>query len=83
VFTQVATSTAADIVIDNSLTNGDPNAILIVTPNLNPAGGSAAAGVYDGNPIGVWYDGAHWEIFHENGAAMTVGAAYNVLVIKP
>jgi hypothetical protein len=65
--------------INNSLCNGDPNAILSVTPNLSPAGTLA---LYNNHPIGVWYDGSQWTIFQQDNAAMPAGASFNVLVIK-
>ena len=62
--------------IDNALTNGNPNAIVLVTPNYNPGGG-----VYDNNNIGVFYTGSKWAIFHQDGlTGMTAGAAFNVTV---
>jgi hypothetical protein len=65
--------------IDNPQCNGDPNAILIVTQNWNPASGS---GNYNTHHVGVWYTGSNWAIFNEDGTAMAVNTAYNVLVIK-
>ena len=67
--------------IGDSHTRGLPNAILFVTPNFNP-GGSCGC-IYDPHPIGVWYDtsAGDWAIFNEDGASMSVGAAFNVLVI--
>jgi hypothetical protein len=64
--------------IDNALTNGDPNAILIVTQYF------ADDEVYNEHPVGVWYnsDTDKWEIFNEDLAAMPENAAFNVLVIK-
>jgi hypothetical protein len=69
-------------IINNSLTNNDPNAILIVTPNYNP--GNVVAG-YNNHPIGVMYNDTtgEWLIFNQDIGAMPVGAAFNVLVIKP
>lgn len=69
--------------IDHPLTNGDPDAILIVTQNWNPEG--VVAGTYNDHPIGVWYDSSDskWEIFNQDFAAMPAGAAFNVLVVKP
>ena len=69
--------------ITHPLCDGDPNAILIVTPNFNPGG--AATGVIENHPIGVYFHPTlhQWQIFHQDFAAMTVSAAYNVLVIKP
>lgn len=60
--------------------NGDPNAILIVTPNWNPGG---VGGIYNNHAVGVYYNGAAWAIFNQDFAVMPVDAAFNVLVIKP
>ena len=49
--------------IDNALTNDNPNAIVVVTPNYNPGG---VGGTYDNHPIGVWYDGSKWAIFNQD-----------------
>jgi hypothetical protein len=81
-FTQVAT--AGNVVgdytiINNTLCNGDRNAILIVTPNWNPAGGPA---YYWNHTVGVYYTGANWAIFNEDGTTMPAGPAFNVLIIK-
>jgi hypothetical protein len=78
----VHTATAANIsghttILDYPLTNGRPNAILLVTPNWNPGG---VGGTYDDHPIGVYYDSGKWIIFNQDGAAMPVGAAFNVAV---
>ena len=50
------------------------------TREFNP---DTAANRYDTVPVGVWFDGAHWTIFHEDGATPMLGHAYNVMVIKP
>ncbi|HEX6032755.1 MAG TPA: hypothetical protein VFY90_15090 [Tepidiformaceae bacterium] len=67
--------------IDNPLTNGDPNAILLVTQlwDADPGGQ-----VYNPHAVGVWYDPEKekWEIFNEDQEAMPEGALFNVLVIK-
>jgi hypothetical protein len=64
--------------INNPLCNGDPNAILIVTPNW-----VAGGGVYNNHVVGVSYIPPQWVIFNEDFAAMPTNAAFNVLVIKP
>lgn len=74
-----STSTSYITTIDNPYANGNPNAVLIVTPNWNPGGG-LFSGVYNNHPIGVWYDGAHWTIYNEDFATMPPGAAFNVAV---
>jgi hypothetical protein len=80
----VHTATAANIVghytyIDHPLTNNNPNAIVLVTQNWNPSGGS---GTYNDHTIGVWYaDGAKkWAVFNQDFAAMPTGADFNVLI---
>jgi hypothetical protein len=80
----VHVATAANIyasyttVIDHPLTNGNPNAIILVTPNLNPGG--VVGGTYDSHPIGVIYSSGKWAIFNQDLAAMPVGAAFNVII---
>lgn len=67
--------------LDNPLTTGDPDAILSVTQNWNPGGGS---GTYNDHPIGVWYDAdrQRWAIFNQDRKAMPEGAAFNVEVVS-
>jgi hypothetical protein len=65
--------------IDNALTNGNPNAIVFVTPNWNPGG---VGGTYDNHPIGVFYDGNKWAIFNQDLTAIPVNAAFNVYVFS-
>lgn len=63
--------------IQNPRTNGRPNALLFITLNYN------AGPVYNAHPTNVWYfnGGGRWQIGNQNGAAMPVGAAFNVLVL--
>jgi len=63
--------------IDYPLTNGNPDAIILVTPNWNPGG---VGGQYDNHPIGVYYSGSKWRIFNQDGVAIPVGASFNVSV---
>lgn len=64
--------------LDNPMINGDPNAILTVTPVSNDGDPIIAV------PIGVSYDGVagRWRIFRADGNNMPDGAKFNVLVIK-
>lgn len=64
--------------INNSLINGNPNAILMATPNWNPGG---TGRVYDNHPIGVYYYANTWAIFNQDRTAIPVGAAFNVWVV--
>ncbi len=77
-----ATNTAVHITtIDHPHCNGDPNAVLILTHNYSA---DTAANRYSSEPVGVYYNGSRWAIYHENtGVAMPVGRAFNVLVVKP
>ncbi len=59
--------------IDHPLTNGNPNAFLLVTP---------VYGLYDTNAIGVWYNGRNWTVFHQNRQPMKEGSLFNVLVLQ-
>jgi hypothetical protein len=67
-------------IIDNPLTNGAPNAILIVTPNYNP---NSTGNIINNHPIGVFYNGTKWGIFNEDLQPMPLNATFNVLVVKP
>ena len=73
-----AANTSAHITtIANPYTDGNPNAILLLTHNWS------LDHLYETNHVGVWYNGARWTIYHENGAAMAVGTTFNVMVIRP
>ncbi len=78
VHTAVAANTTGHTTrIDHPLANGNPNALLIVTPNWNPGGG---AGVYNNHAIGVYYTGTRWAIFNQDIVAIPLGADFNVTV---
>ncbi len=81
-FVHVATAANIDVhqtFIDNPLTNGNPGAYLFVTQNWSPGG---IAGANHNHHIGVVYSNTHnqWGIYNEDGAAMTVGDAFNVFI---
>jgi len=83
-FVQTVTAdntTGVSTYIDNALTNGNPNAILFVTPNFDPGG--VCGCLNNDHNLGVWYDGSQWIIFNQDGGAMTTGASFNVLVLVP
>jgi len=65
--------------LDNPLTNGEPDAILSVTQNWNPGGGS---GVYNDHPVGTVYDAKlkEWAVYNRDGAPIRKGAAFNIAV---
>jgi hypothetical protein len=75
-----ATIAMATLPIDNVNINGDPNAVLLVTPVWNPGG---VGGVYNDHAIGVYYDqNGKWNIFNQDGATIPAGAAFNVWVLR-
>jgi hypothetical protein len=83
--TTTATNVSGDsTVIDNSVTNGDPNAVLLVSHmlNPNPMVGIPCQCLYNNIPVGVWYNTGiqKWEIFNEDLSAMTVGLTFIVAV---
>jgi hypothetical protein len=51
--------------------NGNANRLVFATPVYNPND------VFEDHPIGVWYDGAQWAVFNQDGSAMPLGAAFN------
>ena len=56
--------------------DGDPNAVVLVAPDMDAGGGS-----YDHN-VGVWYEpeARKWAIFNQDRAAVPAGAAFRVTV---
>jgi len=66
--------------ISNPNCDGNPNAILVVTHNYTA---DTSAARYDTVPVGVYYDGVHWTIYHEDHSTPILGHAYNVMVVKP
>lgn len=82
-WTTTTTNVSGDsTVINNAITNGDPNAVLLVSHNLNPDPmiGITCTCLYNDIPVGVWYNSSsqRWEIFNEDLSAMTVGLTFNV-----
>ncbi|HEY4722646.1 MAG TPA: hypothetical protein VII92_12410, partial [Anaerolineae bacterium] len=68
-------------IITHPLTDGDPDAILIVTPAYNYA---LAGGSNNPHAVGVFFNGSlnKWVVYNIDNAAMPVGAQFNVLVVK-
>jgi sortase A len=65
--------------LDDPLVNGKPGAILSVTQNWNPGGGS---GTYNDHPVAVRYDAGRqrWATYNTDDSEMPDGAAFNVAV---
>jgi hypothetical protein len=62
-----------ETIITNPATDGNANAILIVTPLL---------GVSNPHVFGVYWDLSKWRIKNTDGAPMVSGARFNILVIN-
>jgi hypothetical protein len=80
---QVATAsnTSGDsTLINNAYTNGNPNAILLVSQDWNLD--HSCGCVVNNHQIGTWYNYwvGQWGIFNEDGSAMPVGAKFGVIV---
>lgn len=80
---------ASRTAIDHPLTNNQPGAILVVTPNL---GVRSAGGLTYSRPVSVFYDddglgfcgAGRWVIFDPTGSdPMPAGLKFNVLVLNP
>jgi hypothetical protein len=74
-----ASNTFGDsVLIGDKQTLAQPDAVLFVSSNLSKGGTLSC-------PIGVWYDvsAADWAVFCEDGSAMPLGVAFNVIVTHP
>ena len=58
--------------------DGNPEAMLLITPNWNPGG---SGGVYNDHPVGVYYTGSQWAIFNQDLKPIPAGAAFNVEIV--
>lgn len=65
------------MLIDNPVCNGDPNAMVMITHNYSANSNNTYANV----AIGVYYSNSKWIIYTENLSAMPL-TSFNVLVIK-
>jgi hypothetical protein len=65
--------------IDHPALNGNPDALVQVTPNWNPGN---STGVYNDHPVGVFYDSSQqrWAITNLDGLSIPLGADFNVLI---
>jgi len=74
-----ANTVAYSTYLDHPTANGNPDAVLVVTPNWNPGGG---VGIYNDHPVGVRYDPdrRRWAVFNRDNARIPQGAVFNVAV---
>ncbi len=81
VHTTTSANTSGDYtLLDNTVTNNNPNALVFVTVDFT--GGAATN--FDNHQTGVWYDfwEGKWSIFNEDQAAMPIGASFNVYALS-
>lgn len=81
VHSTTSANTSGDFtLLDNPVTNNNPNAIVSVTANWNPGGRFTN---FDYHQVGVWYDtwAGKWSIFNEDLASMPIGASFNVYAL--
>ena len=82
VFVQTATTAntlGGATYINSTLTNGLPNAQILITPNYDPGGKN---GVLNDHPVGAYYNRTlkEWGVLNEDGSSMTIGAHFNIMV---
>ena len=82
VFVQTATTAntlGGATYINSTLTNGLPNAQILITPNYDPGGKN---GVINDHPVGTYYNPTlkEWGVLNEDGSSMTIGAHFNIMV---
>ncbi|HNQ88869.1 MAG TPA: hypothetical protein PKM73_09665 [Verrucomicrobiota bacterium] len=80
-------------ILNHPLCNGDPNAMLMVTPNENPGGTAGVDRLKHTTAFSVFYTGTNkafgtavhnrWAIGFISSEQPMDGACYNILVIKP
>jgi hypothetical protein len=83
IVTATASNISGDYVfIDGALTNNNPNALVLITSNWNPGGGS---GTYNDHATGVWYESnsGKWAVYNQDKATMPAGPAFNIMVLSP
>ncbi len=82
VFVQTATTAntlGGATYIDSPLTNDNPSAQLLITPNYDPGGTN---GFNSDHPVGAYYNSSlkEWGVLNEDGASMAIGAHFNILI---
>ncbi len=81
----IATTAASRVgdgtVFSNSVSNSNPDALILDTPDWNPRGKGGTAST---SQTAVDYDttAAKWGVFDQNGTAAPLHSAYNVLIFR-
>jgi hypothetical protein len=63
--------------VNAARTNGDPNAFVIETPNLDPNG---LGGTSDASATGMYFNGSRITVFNEDKSTMAKDEAFNLLM---
>ena len=82
VFVQTATTAntlGGATYINSPLTNGNPNAMILITPNYDPGGMNA---FLSNHPVGAYYNPTlkQWGVLNEDGSSMPIGAHFNIMI---
>ena len=60
-------------------TDGNPYALLFVTPDVQPGG--IGSMLFPNFPVGVWYSNGQWTIYNQSLVSMPLWTTYHVLVV--
>ena len=71
--TELSNTSAHITMLDNALTNGKGDVVVIATQNW---------GKYNTSPVGMWWTNGKWAIYNENRQPMPIGTKFNVLVLR-
>jgi hypothetical protein len=82
VFVQTATTAntlGGATYINSPLTNGNPNAMILITPNVDPDGTNEFV---SDHPVGAYYNPSlkQWGVLNEDGTSMGLGAHFNIMI---
>jgi hypothetical protein len=78
----VVTATAGNIggdwmIINDLRINNNPDATVIVTPNMTPNGSGSMT---EPHALGVFYSAPYWRVYNQDLAAIQVGQSFNVRI---
>jgi len=74
-------TTGSTTYIRHYSTDGNPYALLFVSPDIQPGGVGSL--VFPNYPLGVWYSNSQWTIYNQNLISMQLWTTFHVLVVSP
>lgn len=82
VFVQTATTgntLGGATYINSPLTNDNPNAMILITQNIDPDGANEFV---SDHPVGAYYNPTlkQWGVLNEDGSSMGIGAHFNIMI---